>query len=132
MPVHLIAGLRELASRYEGFILDLWGVIHDGVAPIPGAIDCLRSLIDEGKRIVLLSNAPRRAEDVVRRITEVGVPVGLYHQVMSSARRLGNISASATMRFMRRWAGDACTSARSATWRSERGWTSNMSMARGS
>ena len=35
MPVHLIAGLRELAPRYDGFILDLWGVIHDGVAPIP-------------------------------------------------------------------------------------------------
>ncbi len=84
MPVHLIAGLRELAPRYEGFILDLWGVIHDGVAPIPEAIDCLRSLIDEGKRIVLLSNAPRRAEDVVRRINALGVPAGLYHHVMSS------------------------------------------------
>jgi HAD superfamily hydrolase (TIGR01459 family) len=84
MPVHLIAGLRELAPRYDGFILDLWGVIHDGVAPIPGAIDCLRSLIDSGKRIALLSNAPRRADDVVRRITAVGVPSGLYHEVMSS------------------------------------------------
>ena len=84
MPVHLIAGLRELAPRYDGFILDLWGVIHDGVAPVPGAIDCLRSLIRNGKRIVLLSNAPRRADDVVRRITEVGVPAGLYHDVMSS------------------------------------------------
>ena len=84
MSVQLIGGLRELAPRYDGFILDLWGVIHDGVAPIPGAIDCLRSLIDRGKRIVLLSNAPRRADDVVRRITAVGVPSGLYHAVMSS------------------------------------------------
>ena len=84
MPVQLIGGLRELAPRYDGFILDLWGVIHDGVAPIPEAIDCLQSLIDAGKRIVLLSNAPRRSHDVVRRITAVGVPSGLYHDVMSS------------------------------------------------
>jgi len=82
--VQLISGLRELAPRYDGFILDLWGVIHDGLAPLPGAIDCLQSLIDAGRRIVLLSNAPRRADDVVRRITAVGVPVGLYHDVMSS------------------------------------------------
>ena len=82
--MQLISGLRELAPRYDGFILDLWGVIHDGLAPLPGAIDCLQSLIDAGKRIVLLSNAPRRADDVVRRITAVGVPVGLYHDVMSS------------------------------------------------
>ena len=33
---------------------------------------------------MLLSNAPRRADDVVRRITAVGVPTGLYHDVMSS------------------------------------------------
>src|SRR5690242_1144424 len=84
MPVHVIAGLRELAPRYDGFILDLWGVIHDGVSPIPGAVDCLRSLIDSGKRIALLSNAPRRADDVVRRITALGVPGGIYHYVMSS------------------------------------------------
>lgn len=84
MSVQLIGGVRELAPRYNGFILDLWGVIHDGVTPIPGAVDCLQSLIDAGKRIVLLSNAPRRADDVVRRITAVGVPSGLYHDVMSS------------------------------------------------
>ena len=82
--MQLISGLRELAPRYDGFILDLWGVIHDGLAPLPGAIDCLQSLIDAGRRIVLLSNAPRRADDVVRRITAVCVPVGLYHDVMSS------------------------------------------------
>jgi HAD superfamily hydrolase (TIGR01459 family) len=31
-----------------------------------------------------LSNAPRRSDDVVRRITAIGVPQGLYHEVMSS------------------------------------------------
>jgi HAD superfamily hydrolase (TIGR01459 family) len=80
----LIGGVRELAPRYQGFILDLWGVIHDGVSLLPGAVECLRSLIESGKRIVLLSNAPRRADDVTRRIATIGVPAELYHQVMSS------------------------------------------------
>jgi HAD superfamily hydrolase (TIGR01459 family) len=84
MALQLIGGMRELAPRYDGYILDLWGVIHDGVAPTPGAVDCLRALKRGGKRIVLLSNAPRRADDVVRRITRIGVPDGLYHDVMSS------------------------------------------------
>jgi HAD superfamily hydrolase (TIGR01459 family) len=84
MGLRLIDGVRALAARYDGFILDLWGVIHNGVAPIPGAIECLRSLIERGKRIALLSNAPRRADDVVRRIAQIGVPAGLYHHVMSS------------------------------------------------
>jgi len=33
---------------------------------------------------VLLSNAPRRADDVVRRIAKIGVPDNLFHGVMSS------------------------------------------------
>src|SRR5271170_3669042 len=84
MTVSFITGTAAVAARYDGFILDLWGVIHDGVAPMPGAVDCLRALIDGGKRVVMLSNAPRRADDVVRRITQIGVPAGTYHHVMSS------------------------------------------------
>ena len=68
-----LPGVAVLASHYDGFILDLWGVIHDGVAPLPGALDCLRELIAARKRVTLLSNAPRRADDVVRRITQIGV-----------------------------------------------------------
>jgi HAD superfamily hydrolase (TIGR01459 family) len=84
MAILSIPGIVAVAERYDGFILDLWGVIHDGVAPLPGAVDCLRALIADGKRIALLSNAPRRADDVVRRITQIGVPAGTYHHVMSS------------------------------------------------
>jgi len=84
MKVPLIGGIAALAPRYDGFILDLWGVVHDGVAPLPGALECMASLKAAGKRIALLSNAPRRADDVVERITRIGVPAGLYDHVMSS------------------------------------------------
>src|SRR5579884_3599634 len=65
MTVRLFHGVSELAPRYDGFIVDLWGVVHDGVTPFPQALDCLQALIDGGKRVVLLSNAPRRSDDVV-------------------------------------------------------------------
>ncbi len=84
MAVPYVTGVSTLAPRYDGYILDLWGVIHDGVAPLPGAVDCLNSLVEAGKRIALLSNAPRRADDVARRITQIGVPEDTYHHVMSS------------------------------------------------
>jgi HAD superfamily hydrolase (TIGR01459 family) len=84
MPVPYISSVSAIAPRYDGLILDLWGVIHDGVAPMTGAVDCLRALVGAGKRIALLSNAPRRADDVVRRITQIGVPEDTYHHVMSS------------------------------------------------
>src|SRR5712691_1044207 len=84
MTLRVIDGMHALAPNYDGFILDLWGVVHDGTAPFPGVLDCMGRLITAGKRVVLLSNAPRRSDDVVRRIEKIGVPAGLYHGVISS------------------------------------------------
>jgi HAD superfamily hydrolase (TIGR01459 family) len=84
MTLREVGGVREIAADYDGFVLDLWGVVHDGVKPYPGVLNCLRRLLETGKRVALLSNAPRRAYDVVNRITAIGVPEGLYHAVMSS------------------------------------------------
>jgi HAD superfamily hydrolase (TIGR01459 family) len=79
-----LSGLHEVATDYDGFILDLWGVLHDGARPYPGAVPCLEALMAAGKRLAILSNAPRRVSEVVQRMTEIGIPRGLYHGVLSS------------------------------------------------
>ena len=70
-----LAGFAALAAEYDGFILDLWGVIHDGVAPYPGAAACLAALRAAGKRVVLLSNAPRRSGAISRQPRKMGIAV---------------------------------------------------------
>jgi HAD superfamily hydrolase (TIGR01459 family) len=80
----IIDGVAAIADRYDGFILDLWGVMHDGVRAYPGARDCLAALHRSGKRIVILSNAPRRAAQVVVRNAELGIPAELYHGLVTS------------------------------------------------
>jgi HAD superfamily hydrolase (TIGR01459 family) len=84
MSLRVLAGLREVAASYDGFILDLWGVLHDGAKPYPGVVDALQRLKDASKRLVILSNAPRRADMVVARMTEIGIPPTLYDAVHSS------------------------------------------------
>jgi HAD superfamily hydrolase (TIGR01459 family) len=73
-----------LAARYDGFILDLWGVIHDGVTPYPGAIDCLKHLRALGKPAVLLSNAPRRATVAQAGMRGMGIADELYTGILTS------------------------------------------------
>ncbi|GBQ88872.1 hydrolase IIA [Gluconacetobacter johannae DSM 13595] len=73
-----------LAARYDGFIVDLWGVVHDGVAPYPGAPDCLARLRGMGRRVVLLSNAPRRVDVVREGLRAMGVADDLYDGIMTS------------------------------------------------
>ena len=62
--VEFISSIALLASRYDAFILDLWGVIHDGQQLYPGVKECLEALRAEHKKIIFLSNAPRRAKVV--------------------------------------------------------------------
>ena len=77
-------GFAPLAEDYDGFIVDLWGVVHDGIAPYPGAIDCLHRLRAAGKRVVLLSNAPRRAERVQEGLRAMGLPDDAYAGILTS------------------------------------------------
>jgi len=79
-----LTGFEALARRYNGFILDLWGVIHDGVKPYPGAADCLARIRDLGKPAVLLSNAPRRAHVAQAAMRAMGLADDLYTGILTS------------------------------------------------
>lgn len=82
--MEFLSDFAPLAARYDGFIIDLWGVLHDGVTPLPGAVDCLTRLSEAGKRIVLLSNAPRRSAPAQAAMRAIGIPDGLYHELLTS------------------------------------------------
>lgn len=77
-------GLSEIAERYSGFIIDQWGVLHDGGEPYPDAIDCLTSLRALGVRIVLLSNSGKRAAFNKKRLAAMGYGGDLYDEVVTS------------------------------------------------
>ncbi len=77
-------GFSSLAGDYDGFIVDLWGVVHDGVKSYPGVLDCLAQLKAAGKPVVFLSNAPRRPASVAHALTAMGINPDLYTGIMSS------------------------------------------------
>ena len=78
------SGFGAIATEYDGFVLDLWGVIHDGVNPLPGAIDTLTRMRALGKRSVLLSNAPRRAWAAQTLMRGMGIADDLYDGILTS------------------------------------------------
>jgi len=80
----LLDRFAPLAERYDGFVLDLWGVIHDGVKPYPGAVGALEALRSADKRSVLLSNAPRRAAAAQAAMRAMGIADDLYHGILTS------------------------------------------------
>lgn len=84
MSFKIISGLAGVAPSYEAFILDLWGVVHNGHHPYPGVLDCMDRLRGEGKPILLLSNAPRTNGYVIEFLENIGVARERYDHILTS------------------------------------------------
>ena len=48
-----IYGLKEIFQNYDTFILDQWGVMHDGYNAYPEAINCIYNLVSKKKKLIL-------------------------------------------------------------------------------
>ena len=79
-----LPGIASLAEHYDGFILDQWGVLHDGMQPYAGARDCLERMRAAGKRVVMLSNSGRRQSTNVRFMQEMGFAPALFDAFVSA------------------------------------------------
>ena len=84
MTMQSIPGLSSIIDRYDALLLDLWGVIHDGTNLYPGVKEALVALRSANKKIIFLSNAPRRIRKVEIVLNRLGVEPGLYDHVVSS------------------------------------------------
>ena len=84
----ILRGLAPIADRYDGLILDVWGVLHDGERLYPGVRDALERLKMAGKRIVLLSNAPMRTPPVRDRLAGFGIAPELYDDILTSGEEV--------------------------------------------
>ncbi|MCS7268948.1 MAG: TIGR01459 family HAD-type hydrolase [Geminicoccaceae bacterium] len=70
--MRIVEGVAPLAKLFRGFLLDQWGVLHDGERALPDARSTLEALLGSGARVVLLSNSGRRADDNRRRLEKLG------------------------------------------------------------
>jgi HAD superfamily hydrolase (TIGR01459 family) len=91
MDIPILAGLAEIADDYDLFIIDLWGVVHDGVTVYPDAVHCLRGLRQRGSRVVLLSNTARPSHSIAAHLMELGVEAEMYDWLLTS----GDVTAIA-------------------------------------
>jgi HAD superfamily hydrolase (TIGR01459 family) len=79
-----VDGVGAFADRYEVFVVDQWGVLHDGRAVFPSVVECLRRLLALGKQVVILSNSGRRAADNAQRLLDLGVGADCYTALITS------------------------------------------------
>ena len=71
---HALPHLGAVAGDYDILLCDVWGVIHNGRESWPGPCEALARFNREGGHVVLISNSPRPARDVIAQLDGLGVP----------------------------------------------------------
>ena len=78
--------LDRLDRRYRVILCDIWGVVHDGGSLLPGARERLGRFKQEGRTVILLTNAPRPADTIEEHLDGLGLPRDHYYAVTSSGQ----------------------------------------------
>ena len=76
--------LSKVFKAYDTFVIDLWGVIHDGITLNEKAIEAVDQLKKHSKKIVFLSNAPRPSTKVVDFLLKMKMDRKYLSNVMTS------------------------------------------------
>ena len=82
--INFINKISVIEKNYSLFLIDLWGVIHNGIKIFPEILEVLRNLQKKKKEIIFITNAPRRALVIENQLTEFGIDRKLYSRVISS------------------------------------------------
>ncbi len=83
-------GISDISDSYTGFLIDTWGVLHDSEKVFEGAIECLKELKNRKKFVLLMSNSELRAHEMAENLKKLGLPDGLYSEILTSGELLYN------------------------------------------
>ena len=107
--MQMINGISEIIDQYDTFILDQWGVLHNGGDAFAAAVATLNLLQQRQKNVVILSNSGNTHHFSYQRLTDSGIDRGLYLDVITSGDHMrqnfqrGAFSALGTQALVFAW-----------------------------
>ena len=76
--------LSEIYDAYDTFVIDLWGVIHNGIELNKEAVNVLTKISEEKNEYILLTNAPRPNKSVKNFLEKMGLEKAKREKVFTS------------------------------------------------
>jgi len=84
----IIKSIDDIISLYNVFILDQWGVMHDGYKGYDFAINSVEKLIRENKKLIIISNSSKRKTSSIDRLKSLGFDKDHFIEVMTSGEMI--------------------------------------------
>jgi HAD superfamily hydrolase (TIGR01459 family) len=83
-PIAIIESISGVRAGTTAWLTDIWGVMHNGVAPFAKAVAACEAFRAQGGTVILLSNAPRPAASVAAQLDKIGVRGSAWDGIISS------------------------------------------------
>jgi HAD superfamily hydrolase (TIGR01459 family) len=80
----LKSSLFDVLDLYDNYIVDVWGVLHNGYQLFEGVQETLQHLKGAGKAVIFLSNSPRRTSVLSANLAAFGILPQLYTTLHTS------------------------------------------------
>ena len=84
LPIPILTSISGLGSNKAAWLVDIWGVMHNGVVPFPTAVAACEKFREQGGLVLLLSNAPRPAPSVAQQLDRIGVRPSAWDLIITS------------------------------------------------
>ena len=84
----VINSFSEISDKYDVFILDQWGVMHDGHYGYDHSIDAVKHLIYKNKQLIIISNSSKRRISSINRLKDLGFNKNNFIEVMTSGEMI--------------------------------------------
>lgn len=82
--IPVLSSIKELGANYRAWLVDIWGVMHNGHRAFADAVGATRAFRAAGGIVVLLSNSPRPSPSVHEQLRRLGVPDDAYDATVTS------------------------------------------------
>ena len=83
-----IGGLREIADNFDTYLVDQWGVLHDGHTSHKPAVEAMHQLKALDKRLHILSNSSRRASTTHGNLIRMDIDPNLFDSFVTSGEEV--------------------------------------------
>ncbi|MGH6749803.1 MAG: TIGR01459 family HAD-type hydrolase, partial [Methyloceanibacter sp.] len=82
--IPVIASIAAIGSGYRAWLVDIWGVMHNGHRAFAAAVAATQGFRAQGGIVVFLSNSPRPSPSVQEQLSRLGVPPSCYDATVTS------------------------------------------------
>ena len=85
-----LESIKDIINNYDNFIIDQWGVMHDGTNGYKHAINTISYLNDNNKNLFIISNSSKRQKSSKARLPLLGFKKKSFKEIFTSGEMIWN------------------------------------------